>query len=95
MERGRFTKKEIRNKTIIEFPFLFLIFFIALGLGNKAWWVFFTIPLVGWYLSTLLYWKLYEKFILNKIPQSRLKFYSYLMGFQFAFVGVATYILIP
>ena len=95
MVQSLFTKKELRNKAIIEFPFLLLIIFITIGLSNKAWWVFFTVPLVGWYLSTLVYWKLYKKFILNKIPQSRLKFYSYLVGFQLVFVGAATFILIP
>ena len=90
-----FTKKELRTKNIIEFPFMALILFIAFGLGNKGWWVFFTIILFGWYLSSLVYWKLYKAFILNKIPQLRFKFYSYLVGFQFIFIGVATYILIP
>jgi len=89
------SKKELRNKAIIEFPFLFLIFFIALGLGNKGWWVYIAILLGGWYLSTLVYWNLYKNLILNKIPQHRLKFYSYLIGFQVMFVGAASYILIP
>lgn len=95
MGRGRFTKKELRIKAIIEFPFLALILFISLGLGNKAWWVFIVIPLIGWYLSNLVYWNLYKKYILNKIPQSREKFYSLLLGFQFIFVGTALYIIIP
>lgn len=89
------SKRELRVKTLIELPFMLLIFFIALGFGHKGWWAYISILIIGWYLSSLAYWNLYKNLMLNKIPQSRFKFYSYLIGFQAIFIGIAIYILIP
>jgi len=96
MEHVQFTKSELRIKSILGLPFWFLTFFIALGLSENGWWVYIIILIAGWYIYTLLYWKLYKKYMLNKIPKLKTQFYGLLVGYQLVvFAAIGAYLLIP
>ncbi len=96
MERVQFTKNELRIKSVLGFPFWLLTIVLALGMSEDSWWVYLIILIAGWYIYTLLYWKLYKKFMLNKIPKQKVSFYGFLIGYQIAiFVGIGVHLSIP
>ena len=96
MEHVQFTKNELRIKSILGLPFWVLTIFVALGLSENGWWVYIVVLVGGWYLYTLLYWKLYKKYMLNKTPKLKTQFYSLLVGYQVVvFLSLGAYILIP
>lgn len=96
MEHVQFTKNELRIKSVLGLPFSLLTIFLALGLSENGWWIYLIVLMAGWYIYTLLYWKLYEKFMLKKTPKQKSSFYGYLIGYQIAiFVGIGVYLSIP
>lgn len=88
MENIQFTKQELRLKSWLGLQSWILTIFLALVLGDGNWWMYLGILVLGWYLYTLLYWKLYQRLMLNRSPKKIVAFYGLLVGYQFALVGV-------
>lgn len=87
MEKVSFTKQELRIKSWLGLPSTVIAFAFALGYSHKGWWAYLGILILGWYLYTLLYWKLYERYMLNKMIKEKTKFYGLLVGYQLALFG--------
>ena len=87
MEDFPVTKQELKIKSLLGFPSWILAIFLALILSD-SWWGYIVILIVGWYLYTLLYWKLYQRYMLNKVFKEKATFYGLLVGYQLALFGV-------
>ena len=87
MENIRFTKKENAIRNWLGVPFSVFTIFVALVYSEEGWWAYWGILLVGNYLYILLYWKLYQRFMLDVDNKEIIKFSSYLIGFQFLLIG--------
>ena len=94
MGNVQFTKNELRLKSWLGLPSWVLTFFLALVLGGGDWLLYLGILALGWYLYTLLYWKLYQRLMLNRSPKQTGAFYGLLVGYQFAVVGVVVLFLV-
>ncbi|MCP5352875.1 MAG: hypothetical protein H6926_06790 [Chromatiales bacterium] len=87
-EHVSFSKRELQIKSWLGLPSSIIALFIALIHGGKGWWVYLGILVIGWYLYTLLYWKLYQRYMLNKAVKEKGKFYGFLIGYQLSLFSV-------
>lgn len=87
MAKVSFSKQELKIKSWLGLPSTLLAFVLALASSSTGWWAYFGVLLIGWYLYTLLYWKLYQRYMLNKSYKEIGKFYGLLVGYQLALVG--------
>jgi len=94
MEKVQFTKQELRLKSCLGLPSWISTIFLALALGGEDWGLYLGILVVGLYLYTLLYWKLYQRLMLNHSPKQAGEFYGLLVGYQLALVGVVALLLV-
>jgi len=96
MENFPLTKREFSIKSWLGIPSWILSLIAAIYFSSVGWLVYIGIFIVGWYLYTLLYWKLYQRYMLDKISKEKLKFYGLLVGYQMALFGaVAIYAFSP
>lgn len=87
MEEISFTDRGLSIKSWVGLPSSIVALFFALVHSDKGWWVYIGILILGWYLYTLFYWKLYQRYMLNKLFKQETKFYSLLVGYQLALLG--------
>jgi hypothetical protein len=81
------TKRQLRLKYYLGLPSWVLTIFLALVFGGHNWLVYIFILIFGWYLYNLLYWKLYERLMNNRISVRPVLFYIFLIGYQLLLVG--------
>jgi hypothetical protein len=87
MENHSFTKQELRIKSWLGLPSGIIALIFALAYSHEGWWAYPCILLLGWYLYTLLYWKLYQRYMLNKPYKEKGKFYGLLVSYQITLFG--------
>jgi hypothetical protein len=76
---------DLRLYQIVILPgFLAFLFLGMIAEGNK--WISWFMCLGGWYLSSLIWWHMYQHFMINKFPPSRKAFYGYFSLAQIALV---------
>ena len=96
MEEFPLTKRELNIKSWLGIPSWVLSLIAAIYFSSVGWLVYIGIFIVGWYLYTLLYWKLYQRYMLDKKSKEKLKFYGLLVGYQMSLFGaVAIYAFSP
>lgn len=94
METIEFSKRDLRLKSWLGLPTWVITIFAALVLGGNHWWLYLGVLLFGWYLYTLLYWKLYQRLMLNQKPKKKGVFYGSLLGYQVAlFAAVVAFLV--
>lgn len=86
MENVTFTERELRIKSWLGLPTSVVTLFLGLAFGSNLW-VSLGIWVLGWYLYALLWWKLYQRYMLDKLYKERAKFYGLLVGYQLALIG--------
>ncbi len=87
MESIKLTDQELTIKSWLGLPSVILSVFFAIVLGGGSWMLYLGILLLGWYLYSLLYWKLYQRLILKRAPRKTGEFYSLLIFYQLALFG--------
>ena len=96
MEDFPVTKRELTIKSWLGIPSWILSLIFAIYFSDEGLWAYIGIFILGWYLYTLLYWKLYQRYMLSKNLKEKSKFYGLLVGYQISLFGaVATYAFLP
>lgn len=87
MGKAQFTRNELLLKSIISFPFWLTTLYVAVVFAGHSWALYLGVLIVGWYLYTLLYWKLYQKYMMTESAgKRRAPFYFYLVVYQLLLV---------
>jgi len=81
------SKSELRVKSLLGIPSWFLTIFLAVVFGGHNWGLYLIILVIGWYLYNLLYWKLYQRLMINQSSRKAAKFYVLLIVYQLVLTG--------
>ena len=94
MDELRFSRTDKTLYWFFGLPSWITIAILALGYGTESKLLYATIPLVGWYLYTLMWWKLYQRHMLRQVwRKASVTFYFLLTMYQLLIVG-CIYLLI-